>query len=56
MIKQVAKANGEWERAAIEKCAADPEFMKLGLCPVCVCSHPCLCEQKPSDPKQDRTP
>jgi len=34
-----------WTEDAIEKCRADPEFMATGLCPVCVCHTPCLCDQ-----------
>jgi len=34
-----------WTENAIEACRNDPEFMKTGLCPVCVCHTPCLCDQ-----------
>lgn len=35
-----------WEAAAIEKCRSDPRIAALGLCPVCMCRQPCLCEKK----------
>jgi hypothetical protein len=43
-MNPVEAANMESDRKRIEKCAGDPEFMKLGLCPVCVAKLPrCLC-------------
>ncbi len=40
------KAAQEWEADAIEKCRNDPAVAAAGLCPVCMCSSPCLCDMR----------
>lgn len=40
----VQKANAEWEAKAIEECRNDPAVAAAGLCYVCMCPHPCRCE------------
>jgi len=56
MIKPIADANADWQASAIAESAE--ACSELGLCPVCVVSHPCLCEQARNlpTPKQDRAP
>lgn len=44
MIRRIAEAKANWEAAAIETCRNDQSIAALGLCHVCLCSHPCLCE------------
>lgn len=44
-VNPVKVANQAWEAAAIEKCRNDPKVAELGLCPVCMCATPCLCDR-----------
>lgn len=45
MVNPVHKAAMDWEAGAIEKARNDPRTAELGLCPVCMCSSPCICEK-----------
>lgn len=40
-----AAAAAAWEAEAIEKCRNDPNVIAAGLCPVCMCDHPCICDE-----------
>lgn len=35
----------KWEAEAIEKCRNDPRLKELGICYVCMCEFPCLCQE-----------
>ena len=43
MNSVIKSLNDEWQRKAIEKTMADPNFPK-DMCPICVMNHPCLCD------------
>ncbi len=44
MPDPIFAANAAWEAAAIEKCRNDPRIEEAGLCYVCMCPSPCLCD------------
>lgn len=46
MIPVHAKQIEDWTARAVEACRAkEPELRALGICYVCMCNFPCLCER-----------
>jgi len=47
MTNPIAQRAAEWEAEAVAKCAEQKdELDAMGLCYVCMCNYPCLCDDR----------